>query len=192
METKTIIYRGVKFRRYSGRRYYVPSGDAINAGWTSLHRQIWIDSNGPIPVGMHIHHKDHDPENNSIENLETVSAGAHALHHYMDRRDLLEKQSAWAKSEKGRAVLKDNIRKCRESAKQKTLTCGNCGESFETRHPRKKYCSPECRGAKDYKQIKKSCPICGNEFWAKSHKTKEVKTCSYSCGWALRKKGSGL
>lgn len=45
-------------------------------------RKIWVRINGPIPKGYHIHHKDGDFTNNSIENLECISASDHAkLHH---------------------------------------------------------------------------------------------------------------
>lgn len=32
-------------------------------------RKLWIEVNGPIPKGMHLHHKDGNPFNNDISNL---------------------------------------------------------------------------------------------------------------------------
>jgi hypothetical protein len=45
------------------------------------YRKIWEQVNGPIPVGYHIHHKDGNPYNNSIDNLECLSAEEHMKIH---------------------------------------------------------------------------------------------------------------
>lgn len=37
------------------------------------HWYVWEKAHGPIPAGYVIHHKDHDPKNNSLENLELVA-----------------------------------------------------------------------------------------------------------------------
>jgi len=37
------------------------------------HRVIWVMHFGPIPVGLVINHKDENPSNNRLENLETVT-----------------------------------------------------------------------------------------------------------------------
>jgi hypothetical protein len=66
---------------HNGRRYYqLPQGY-----WASpapkptlyLHRVIWEEANGPIPPGFDIHHKDQDPNNNALENLERVARPEH-------------------------------------------------------------------------------------------------------------------
>ena len=38
-----------------------------------LHRAVWEFYNGKIPIGYVIHHKDGNPENNDIENLQLMS-----------------------------------------------------------------------------------------------------------------------
>ncbi|MDR1147599.1 MAG: HNH endonuclease, partial [Spirochaetaceae bacterium] len=45
------------------------------------HCVVWEEHNGPIPQGMHIHHKDGNKENNNIENLELVDALTHKRYH---------------------------------------------------------------------------------------------------------------
>ena len=42
-----------------------------------LHRVIWADHNGPVPPGSVIRHKDGDPSNNEISNLECVKKEEH-------------------------------------------------------------------------------------------------------------------
>lgn len=191
MPTKCVTYKGVVYRRYGDRRYYVPSAKYIREGYTSLHRQKWIDYWGAIPDWYHIHHKDGDPDNNRLSNLECVPAGAHALLHYVDRGDLKQAQRKWAKSKQGQKTLKANMRTTRNSLPKRRLSCRYCHGAFVTRHPNQKYCSPECRERDNY-PLEKRCEICGGLFRAKAHKTKEVRTCSRRCGWALRRKNAGL
>ena len=45
-------------------------------------RKVWESHHGSIPKGFHIHHIDHDITNNSVENLELLSAREHAHHHH--------------------------------------------------------------------------------------------------------------
>lgn len=47
----------------------------------SLHHYVWEKYNGTIPEGMHIHHIDHNPLNNLLENLQLISATDHASLH---------------------------------------------------------------------------------------------------------------
>ena len=44
-------------------------------------RKIWARAYGPIPKGYHIHHKDQDFTNNSLDNLECMDGGAHTSLH---------------------------------------------------------------------------------------------------------------
>jgi hypothetical protein len=45
------------------------------------HRVLWEQAFGPIPAGHHIHHKDEDPRNNSLDNLECLPHAVHTAHH---------------------------------------------------------------------------------------------------------------
>ncbi|AFL75389.1 HNH endonuclease signature motif containing protein [Thiocystis violascens] len=49
------------------------------------HRKVWIQFRGEIPVGYHVHHKNGDPFDNRIENLELLSAADHAARHTRGR-----------------------------------------------------------------------------------------------------------
>ena len=59
-----------------------------------VHRYIWEQLNGKIPDGYHIHHKDENKLNNSIDNLECISASEHAkLHHTGNKYNCGKKNS---------------------------------------------------------------------------------------------------
>ena len=45
------------------------------------HDLVWERANGPIPLGMCVHHRDGDRLNNAIENLELVDALTHKRIH---------------------------------------------------------------------------------------------------------------
>ena len=45
------------------------------------HRIIWKKHKGPIPEGMHVHHKDEDKLNNDIDNLELIDPITHRRLH---------------------------------------------------------------------------------------------------------------
>jgi hypothetical protein len=45
------------------------------------HVTVWEATHGPIPIGMQIHHKDHDKTNNDISNLQLVTPLEHKRIH---------------------------------------------------------------------------------------------------------------
>ena len=46
--------------------------------WIYLHRLVWMINFGGIKKGYHVHHKDGNPANNDISNLEMLSCAEHA------------------------------------------------------------------------------------------------------------------
>ena len=48
----------------------------------TLHRVVWEHSHGKIPEGHDVHHKDGNPANNDVENLECLPAKAHCRSHH--------------------------------------------------------------------------------------------------------------
>ena len=63
-----------------------------------MHRYVWECNHGPIPDGMHVHHKDGDKTNNNIDNLELLAASVHSKHHGKD--------NPWVGSEENREQLR--------------------------------------------------------------------------------------
>lgn len=205
----SITYKGIVFRRYpksknySDRMYYRPNGTHVTNGVESLHREIWKAHCGPIPEGAHIHHKDGNPLNNDISNLECISSNlAHQDLHgdttksesYKQRRAAHLKKArqlaaAWHSTDEG---LEFHSRLAKEFWEQKEIekrVCLQCGDSYETRHNAgSKFCSNNCKSA--YRRSlkldheKRWCAFCGEEFEA--NKYFSTKTCSNSCAAKLR------
>lgn len=94
------------------KRYYQSTGGHKTERF--LHRRIWLDNNGPIPKGFHIHHKDGNWRNNSIENLQLVSASEHWRIHSEDRSARARK--LWSDPEKA-AALREHLDEVRDQTK---------------------------------------------------------------------------
>ena len=198
MAVRTIVYADVAFRLYPGRRYFECGASAAQSlGSSLLHRVVWLREVGPIPDGYDVHHKDHDPTHNSLANLELKAESEHGRHHIQKRLapggDLQTTLAAWRASEAGQTILRDNARKMHANTPVRELTCAHCGEPFRTQHPSQKYCTDACgelAGRRGTVSI--ICAICGATKLVKSHSTKQTQTCSYKCGWLLRKQNSLL
>lgn len=164
----------------------------------SLHRYIWEKANGPVPEGFHVHHIDHNPANNKLENLELVDETEHARYHLqqriangsLDTSASLEKAreaaKAWHKSEEGRAWHREHARKVADSRTIEKHKCVRCGNEYEAKSGARKkgYCGPNClaaarreSGVDDETRI---CVECGAEFRVSRYS--RVKSCSRSCG----------
>lgn len=55
-----------------------------------IHRLVWEAFNGPIPAGYQIDHKDNNPENNSLDNLQCITPSENNKKKYIDNPDLSE------------------------------------------------------------------------------------------------------
>lgn len=53
--------------------------------WRYEHRLVWEEAHGPIPEGHHVHHVNHDPTDNRLENLRLVLGRDHNQHHTSER-----------------------------------------------------------------------------------------------------------
>ena len=183
---KSIEYRGQIFRRHRGRIYYT-------RGPVALHRKVWEDANGPIPPGFHIHHRDHDSDNNELANLELVEESKHCSHHRQERLstggDLAAKLAEWRASSEGKETLRENAQKMRDRTPLRKFACANCGVPVETRHPLQQCCAESCTLQLREKSQMQACEICGEEFPRKKGK-RAARTCGYKCGWELRRRAS--
>ena len=138
-ETK-IEFNGITYYRLGG-----PGGFYKNNG-KFLHRKVWEFFKGPIPKGFHIHHIDHDRDNNDISNLDCISAREHNSYHSKLRmegkgfpKEALAAAAKWHATPEGRAA---NSRAASTPKVKRMLVCVQCGESFLTY--KKKTCSPGC------------------------------------------------
>lgn len=130
-----------------------------------MHRYVWQKHNGDIPAGMHVHHIDGDKSNNSIGNLELLTASDHSTHHGVtnqwvgseaNKRQIAiagDLAKAWHSSPEGLAWHADNGKKAWESRQTTTKQCCECGKDYETYYPNKsKFCHQNCKAKAYYRQ----------------------------------------
>jgi hypothetical protein len=159
-----------------------------------LHRQIWIDNNGKIPEGAHIHHEDNNPLNNDIKNLVCLTPKQHCAEHPWDidridlQSELLKRirplTKAWHKSEEGLKKHAEIGAMAYNNFVSIEKTCKNCECLFLTKKlgHLDEYCSNKCKSAYRRKtgidNEQRTCE-CGKEFTA--NKYSKTKYCSRSC-----------
>ncbi len=157
----TQYFRGGLYRIWPSDRYY-------SKGGSRLHRDAWSAAFGPIPGGCHVHHRDGNIANNSIENLECIDArehlridrGAGSVHKQSRiTNETRAKAAEWHRSEAGREWHK------RHAERSKSWT--------------------------KWKREPKSCPECSAEFLALVRKSGNAQIyCSSACKVAAyRKRG---
>lgn len=179
MGKKSIIYRGVKYTLNRG--YYKTTH--------SLHRQVWLDHFGDIPADHHIHHKNGDPLDNRIENLECIHKAKHHSMHFsaqrqverMHSKESRAKAKAWYRSEHGRSVMGAFSKKGWYERTPIKRVCVICSKQFETKNLTvTKYCSQRCRNisARRSRITEMSCEFCGQTYRAEKGGT---RTCSRKC-----------
>lgn len=170
-------FNGVKF--YLAGRYYCKP----RVG--RLHRIVWEFHHGPIPPSMHVHHKDHDPANNQIENLELLPKGEHLRHHANTPENkaakrahmlntMVPKAAAWHASDAGKAWHSQQAKQTWSKQPQVEVTCASCGNAYLTPRPTlAKFCGPNCkmealrrrRGMRPAKEpVTRTCQVCGCSF----------------------------
>ena len=85
-----------------------PSDKYLSRGGKKLHRDVWRVAFGPIPDKCHIHHRDADPRNNRLGNLECIPAKIHLSEtwHQHPRKGFgqsaRDAAASWHKADEGR------------------------------------------------------------------------------------------
>lgn len=169
-----------------------------------MHEYVWTCVHGVIPKGYHIHHKDHDKSNNTIENLELLIAHDHLSMHMKDRdvnemRRIMNDYARpaaclWHKSDAGREWHSKMSKESWEKKEPIEYTCSYCGKRFKTKNSYSKtsntFCSNNCKSAFRRKSgvdnVERICVICGEKFSVNRYSKK--CTCSPECSGALRSK----
>ncbi|MGB0496307.1 MAG: HNH endonuclease signature motif containing protein [Kangiellaceae bacterium] len=116
-----------------------PSERYFAKGGSRLHRDVWEKAFGKIPEGCHIHHKDGNPENNKLSNLECMEASEHLRLTWQEKhsdreeyfnKDARAKAAEWHRSEEGRKWHREHALNTKSHTKWKRVLkpCDNCGE----------------------------------------------------------------
>lgn len=155
LDALTQYFDGGLYRLWPGEAYYTRGGK-------KLHRHVWEDAFGPIPRGCHIHHRDGDPGNNALSNLECMDGREHLSHTWhatKDKRpsgfsDAARNAAAeWHRSEAGRLWHKRHAKRSKSWTKWKRepRDCRHCGKTFDclirANGHQQKYCSTNCKVA---------------------------------------------
>lgn len=161
--TDETWWRGRKYRRFPGheswhrRSYYM----ATTAPRTYLHRDIYVSTNGPIPDGWHVHHRDHDPLNNAVGNLLALTAAEHAVLHgeELERLEFACEECgedftatrAWARwcspscKERRRRREGTAYVRPRKGPMREARSCEECAGDYTARKPWARFCSSACK-----------------------------------------------
>lgn len=148
-----IVFEG-KTYRLSGN--YYRRNVWGSKGPSNLHRAVWEKDHGPVPEGCEIHHKDGNPFNNALDNLECVGISEHQRGHTLERlaagklkppSELARKLAAeWHGSEEGRAWHVEHGRETWADREWGECICQQCGRIFRSPFPsRAKWCHPNCK-----------------------------------------------
>ncbi|MCA1590912.1 MAG: HNH endonuclease, partial [Acidobacteria bacterium] len=149
-KAERVRFNGHIYRRYpesgnlSDQRYYKRSGrQAVYA----LHREVWKYFHGDIPPGFHVHHRDHNPDNNDISNLECVHGAEHISTHTtqpnswpnsiagranLDKIRHLTKE--WHASPEGHKWHVDHGKRCAERRESVEFKCEHCGDMYRSKN----------------------------------------------------------
>ena len=134
-----------------------PSDKYLSKGGKKLHRDVWRIAFGAIPDGCHIHHKDSDPKNNQLHNLECLPAKIHlseAWHAHPRKgfsQSARDAATAWHQSEAGNLWHKRHAEREKfwTKVKREEKPCSQCGVLFmalvRKSATMQKYCNEACK-----------------------------------------------
>lgn len=203
------VVKTVRYIEYNGYRFYSDKrgywiGQVEDGRFVRLHIYVWENEVGEIPDGYHIHHKDFNPDNNDISNLQLMPKHEHLKYHSnlqdkeWARRNLEErarpKAKEWHGSEAGIEWHRKHGKEVAEKLKLATveLVCQHCGKTYSVQRSiseGSRFCSNACKSAWRRKvgldDEERVCAICGKKFFANKYANK--KTCSHSCHEVLAK-----
>lgn len=196
----------MQHQHHFGKKFYL---DKKTGYWISTtipkiraHVWVWKNHHGEIPNAHHIHHKDHNKSNNSIDNLELILAHKHlSMHSNLQEniersRQWAEKirplTKAWHSSDAGRQWHREHAKKQNFGhTNEYVLKCEQCVIEFKTyKLSGTRFCSNKCkskfRRLSGLDDIERICVVCNKLF--KVNKYNRIKTCGRKCGGVLKSK----
>lgn len=198
---EVIIVDDIK-QEFNGVVYVKNSEGYYFHGKHRLHRDVWTFHHGAIPKGHVVHHRDLNPANNDISNLQCITRAEHAkihadiagttppLHKKVTRicdycgKEFIVRERSGINHFCSEACAVAYKYRCPEN--QEIRICLNCGKSFViNKYSKAKCCSVSCGQRLRFKghSSKKICPVCGKEFETIS--SKDNVCCSHKCGSIL-------
>lgn len=203
-----VRFNKIVYRRYpnskneSDRKYFRCGKGDVRRGYGYLHRDVWVYHHGWIPESYHVHHRDGDPGNNRLANLEVLTPEEHSRRHPFTParleglRENLDaarvKASEWHRSAEGREWHREHGREVWRNRAEHERICGHCGKKYRTKVTGKqpKYCSLNCRAYARRKRgddvEERACITCGQSF--RINKYSPTKNCSRKCAMQGRRR----
>lgn len=198
----TQQFNGVDYYKWAGGTYYWRRGK-------SIHQAVWEFHNGSIPDGHEIHHKDEDPSNNHIDNLECLTDREHAARHpergkskeqLAHLESIREKAAAWHGSPEGIEWHRQHGERTMAARRvMRKYVCVVCSVEFQsdcigTKAGTVRFCSPKCCNYWQHrhgkrKTVAKQCPYCRKDFVGEPRKKFCSKGCSTRSWQAARRAG---
>lgn len=162
-----VVYAGRRWHRrnaYFSTAFRNPDGSQRTE---LLHRRVWADAHGAIPDGYVVHHKDDNPKNNEIENLELMERSAHNSMHKRGRLPATHRLQVFVCRHCGSIVERVQMSdgrwcsgRCKDAgryaagyrspqrralaAARAKLVCCECGSSLNAKNSRARFCSSRC------------------------------------------------
>ena len=199
---EAINYKGEWYYRYpdspnwADKCYFRCRPDKLER---YLHRQIWIDNFGDIPDGYDIHHKDLNPLNNDISNLDCLPQSEHNHKHPITEvrlkllREHLNRIRSltvdWHGTPEGLEWHRQHGIDAYKNRQPLQKICAQCGNAFSdlTRQSTTRFCSNKCKSK--WRRLSgrddetRTCVICQTSFVI--NKYSDTKTCSKICDGKL-------
>ena len=177
-------FNGVNFKRQKQGGHYTNT--------FSIQRAVWMYHFGEIPTGCEIHHRDFNPNNNDIKNLQLLTKIDHRKLH--NKTTLIK---SFVCENCGQIFETQNTgqnrfcsQKCSADYKKKlakeniqTFICKECGIEFKANKLRNpQFCSRKCKNRnksrhREYEE--RTCKFCGAAFTTR--KDTKAQHCSISC-----------
>lgn len=140
-------------QKFNGESYY-KCGFYFQRKGKRLHREVWKYHNGDIPKGYHVHHKDADRSNNSIENLVLIEGRDHLSEHMSkeerrarsreDVKKAIQEAPKWHRSDAGKEWHSLHQKETWKHVTPHAEKCAWCGKEFTTRDMAHKNCDRYC------------------------------------------------
>lgn len=207
-----VRFMGVIYRRYplakqsSDRNYFRAGRGDVYKGRSYLHRDLWIAQHGPIPDGYEVDHRDGNPLNNDVSNLQLLTIDEHREKSYPGwcesakcrwdampperRQAMWDAAAEWHRSDAGREWHRHHGRNVAAAMPHVDRTCDRCGAVYcvkENVSKWGKFCSNKCRAAarrdSGIDNENRTCGRCGGVFSVNRYSKQQY--CSRKCGWAI-------
>lgn len=157
LDPLTQYFDGGLYRLWPGESYY-------SRGGRKLHRAVWETAFGSIRAFCHIHHKDHNPAHNAVDNLECLPRSEHLSESWRTGKAHIlpgahfteharQQAAAWHASEEGRLWHSRHASRSKSWTKwhREDRPCLFCGKAFSclirNNGHSQKYCTQTCKAA---------------------------------------------